>query len=412
MLFRASNKARCTLLVLMALAFLLAPLVAIASTQAVIQIRNDWWYQGYDVTPYYGTYYTTGGYLVGNPPSSALPVTPSGSCPVVTASTPCTGSWLDPASRGPANPGTTWPSACATGMSCLHATVSSSGDFVGLWSGALSSRVSSTLTVASTAHIPGYPTATRFYSYFNLPGYFYKSNTHAPTTTTTLMGPTNTTRSANNYAFDRGGTMKITPGVNRFGGTMRFYFAPNAYYYQGKAYLSPGYAHYRWNAVRTKTNNGNSSTRNQHGYAYTDPQRGPVSGIPQTYTYGSTQQTHTSLQTASGQPVKYQFWAFSSIVPWTTGMVEVDQSLGYYVTALQATGSDNRSAAGLSGTLSLVQPLQFHNYRTSAGEAHTSPYHTSWIRQARIGFLPEPGAIALLGVGLLGVGGLYRIRKN
>jgi len=206
--------------------------------------------------------------------------------------------------------------------------------------------------------------------------------------------------------------MKITPGVNRFGGTMRFYFAPNAYYYEGKAALSPGYATYRWNAVRTKTNNGNGSTRNQHGYASTDPQRGPVSGIARTYTYGSTQQTHTSLQTPGGEFVKYQFWAFSSIVPWTTGMVEVDQSLGYYVTALNATGYDTRTPSGLNGTLSLVQPLQFHNYRTAAGEANTSPYHTSWVRQARLGFLPEPGAIALLGVGLLGVGGLYRIRKN
>jgi len=407
MLFRASNKARTALLGLMALAFLLAPLVAIASTQAVLQIRNDWWYQGYEVTPYYGTYYTTGGYYLGDPPTSALP-TVSGTCPVVASSTPCTASW----GTGPPNTGTTWPSACATGASCLLATVGTSGDSVFIWTGALSSRVSSTLTVASTAHIPGYPTATRHYSYFNLAGYFYKSNTYAPSSTTTLMGPTSTTRSANNYAFSRGGNIKVTPGVNRFGGTMRMYFAPGAYYYEGKAIQSVGYATYRWNAVRTKTNNGNGSTRNIHGYAYSDPQVGPVSGVPQTYTYGSTQQTHTSLQTTGGEFVKYQFWAFSSIVPWTTGMVEVYQSLGYYVTTLAATGSDNRTAAGLNGTLSLVQPLQFHNYRTSAGEVTTSPYHTSWIRQAKLNFLPEPGAIALLGVGLLGVGGLYRIRKN
>jgi hypothetical protein len=268
------------------------------------------------------------------------------------------------------------------------------------------------LTVASTAHIPGYPTATRHYSYYNLPGYFYKSNSQAPTVTTTLMGPTSTTRSGNNYAQSRDGSIKITPGVNRFGGTMRFYFAPNAYFYEGKAALSPGYATYRWNAVRTKTNNGNGSTRNQHGYASTDPQLGPVSGVPRTYTYGSTQQTATTLETSSGDPVKYQFWAFSSIVPWTTGMVQITQPNGYYVTTLTATGYDNRTSLGLNGVLSLVQPLQFHNYRTSAGDPVTSPYHTAWVRQARLGFLPEPGAIVLLGVGLLGVGGLYRIRKN
>ena len=410
MSFRITNKVRNAVLVLLSLAFLLAPLAAMASTRAMVSIRADWWYQQYQTTRNWGTSYTTGGLLFGTPPTSALPVTPSGACPVVTASTPCTASW-GTASAAPGL-GTTWPSACATGSYCLTASVGTGGDSVFVKSGAVSSLVSSSYVLPSTYHIPGYPTATRYYSYFNLPGYFYKSNSNAPTTTTTLMGPTTTTRSNNNYAFSRGGSIKITPGVNRFGGTMRFYFAPGGYFYKGKAALSPGFASYKWNAVRTKTNNGNGSTRNTHGYASTDPQRGPVSGVPNTYTYGSTQQTHTTLQTPGGEFVKYQFWAFSSIVPWTTGKAEVYQSLGYYKTTLTATGYDNRTSQGLSGQLSLVQPLQFHNYRTAAGEATTAPYHTSWIRQAVMTFLPEPGAMALLGVGILGVGGLYRVRKS
>ena len=374
----------------------------------MVSIRADWWYQQYQTTRNWGTYYTISGLYLGTPPTSALPVTPSGSCPTVASSTPCTASW----GTGSPGLGTTWSTACATGSYCLLATVGTDGDSVFIPSGALSSNVSYTFTLPSTYHIPGYPTATRYYSYFNLPGYFYNNNPNAVTTTTTLVGPVTTARSNNNYAFSRGGSIKITPGVNKFGGTMRFWFEPGGYFYKGKAALSPGYASYKWNAVRTRTNNGNGATRPYHGYASTDPQLPPVAGVAQTYTYGSTQQTHTTLQTPSGQPVKYQFWAFSSIVPWTTGMAEVYQSLGYYITNLTATGYDNRTPSGLSGQLSLVQPLQFHNYRTAAGEATTSPYHTSWIRQAVMTFVPEPGAIALMGVGLLGVGGLYRARKN
>lgn len=410
MLRTKANRLRHYSVMLLVLGFLWAPVGALASSFAIVQVRSDLYSQQNPTTPNFGTSYTTGGLLLGTPPSSALPVTSMGACPVVASSTPCTASW----GTSMANPGlgTTWSTACATGYYCLIGTVGTSGNSAFIPSGAAISYASSTYILPSTYHIPGYPEAARYYSYFNLGGYFYKSNSEAPTTTTTLMGPTVTTRSLNNYAFSRGGSIKVTPGVNRFGGTMRFYFAPGAYHYKGKAALSPGYADYRWNAVRTLTNNGNGSTRNTHGYASTDPQRGPVSGIPQTYTYGSTQQTATTLQTSMGAPVKYQFWAFSSIVPWTTGMVEVAQSLGYYATTLTATGADNRTSAGMSGQLSLVQPLNYHNYRVAAGQPTTSPYHTAWIKQVVMTFLPEPGAAVLLGVGILGMGGLYRARKN
>ena len=37
---------------------------------------------------------------------------------------------------------------------------------------------------------------------------------------------------------------------------------------------------------------------------------------------------------------------------------------------------------------------------------------TAWIKKVVMTFLPEPGAAVLLGVGILGMGGLYRARKN
>ena len=119
MSFRISNKVRNAFLALMALSFLLAPLAALASSYAMVSIRPDWWYQQYQTTRNWGTSYTTGGLLFGTPPTSALPVTPSGSCPVVTASTPCTASW----GTGPVGLGTTWSTLRTCALKTHHVQV-------------------------------------------------------------------------------------------------------------------------------------------------------------------------------------------------------------------------------------------------------------------------------------------------
>jgi hypothetical protein len=60
-----------------------------------------------------------------------------------------------------------------------------------------------------------------------------------------------------NYDFDRAGSIMITPGKNRFGGTMLFFYGPNHDYYQ-RTTINTGYSThaYGWQMdVRTPNNN-------------------------------------------------------------------------------------------------------------------------------------------------------------
>jgi len=94
----------------------------------------------------------------------------------------------------------------------------------------------------------GYPRDEAWYSYWNLRGSFRPSNPYAATMTTTVRFPTTmgdsgpplgtgdpvtpTTTFDGRYDFNRGGSIMITPGPNRFGGTMQFFYGPNQRYYQ------------------------------------------------------------------------------------------------------------------------------------------------------------------------------------
>src|SRR5262245_37528042 len=138
---------------------------------------------------------------------------------------------------------------------------------------------------------PGYPISGGYYSYFNGKGYFGGHSAGAaagyavgPTATTTVVFPTTmgnnlpfaptgpnhtamsmntfmdaapnsamgkhatapggttvgaTTMSGGVFDFSRGGSIQITPGANKFSGTMRLINGPNATFYQFITYFTP-----------------------------------------------------------------------------------------------------------------------------------------------------------------------------
>ena len=100
--------------------------------------------------------------------------------------------------------------------------------------------------------------------------------------------------------------------------------------------------------------------------------------------------------------------------PWTTGRVEIYQPLGSTVTTATVTGYDNRNPQGLHGKLSLVVPWLVHGYLESYNPADpiSSPLHSALITQNTITFLPEPAEMLQLGAGILGLVGLYRLRRR
>ena len=94
-------------------------------------------------------------------------------------------------------------------------------------------------------------------------------------------------------------------------------------------------------------------------------------------------------------------WGF----PWTTGMVTITATDGFFPTLFRRTGFDNRTPGG-QGTIQLVAP-QLTQWEFAARD---TPWdrHTGAIGILRIAFVPEPPEFLLLvaGAGFLTV--LYR----
>ena len=92
---------------------------------------------------------------------------------------------------------------------------------------------------------------------------------------------------------------------------------------------------------------------------------------------------------------------------WTTGMVTITATDGFFPTFFQRTGFDNRTSMGL-GTVQLVAP-QLVRWEFPDRDAPWDR-HTGAIGVLKIKFVPEPSGLGMLsaGLGLLVV--LYRVR--
>jgi hypothetical protein len=323
----------------------------------------------------------------------------------------------------------------------------------------------------------GYPNSSGWYSYWNAKGSFRSQNPYAPTTTTTirrrtvnddykssLMGwvshtqmvltpksmtvsrtvtvPTHpptamytlitpteggctgvltgtspdcpgTTQFNGDYTASRGGSIMVTPGSNRFGGTMRFFGGPNARFYQLITIDGP-YTAVTFPAVPTSQQVGT-------GVPMTI---GSVTAPPSSkgLRYRLTEPDHISKliigTTPSGGPKYYQKTAQYLITraPYTTGMFQAWQPNGNTNTIQTSTGYDNRTPAGLNGTISMVHPRLVHTYLRAQSVDPNNPIVMSWSsarsRKIDFTFAPEPAGVAMLAAGLATLAGLVRLRRR
>jgi hypothetical protein len=101
---------------------------------------------------------------------------------------------------------------------------------------------------------------------------------------------------------------------------------------------------------------------------------------------------------------------------YTTGMAQVWAPIGNTNTIQTTTGYDNRTALGLNGTISIVHPRMNHAYRTSRSVIPNNPIVMSWssarLRKMDFYFMPEPAGIAMLAAGFVTLAGLYRLRRR
>jgi hypothetical protein len=221
---------------------------------------------------------------------------------------------------------------------------------------------------------PGYPVSGGVYSSLNLQGHFRPNNPYAATSVYTVKFPTTmgstgppygtgypvtpTTTFSGDFDFDRSGAIQIVPGPNRFGGTMRIFLRPGgSYWYQYITFSTP----LIWKAY------GGWPTPYQRT-EYSESRLGEIDRsltLPRYLltTFGKNKFTTTT--TTYGPYITYDVQYIATIAPWTTGRVKAYRLGGSYPTALTYTGYDNRTSAGLSGTVSLVRPRLIHSYLKS-----------------------------------------------
>jgi len=263
---------------------------------------------------------------------------------------------------------------------------------------------------------PGYPESKGYYSYWNMLGRFERNNPNGASMTTTVRFPTTmsskapiprgsgnprtpTTTFGGRYDFSRGGSIKITPGKNRFGGTMHFFAGPNQHFYQLITISSPYISKAYGPRTRNVTTYWESSPgKFQTGFHFSRFRMTPL---------GNTKAT-TGMGGYISQKAEYLY----TIAPWTTGMFEEYDPLGNTITNVTNTGYDNRTAKALSGKISLVRPRLVHAYLVSSDP--NEPIINNWSSarswEMVVTFLPEPGGVLMLGSGILALAGLYRLR--
>jgi hypothetical protein len=299
---------------------------------------------------------------------------------------------------------------------------------------------------------PGYPASSGWYSYWNLGGRFQPNNSRfggaAVTTTvvfeTTMGNPTPPYNDGNplggatttpcvgggvsncgawahdflahqkgdpisfadgRYDHKRGGSIMVTPGKNRFGGTMHFFYGANHLYYQ-KITINTGYLSRAYGPqMDVRTVDANT--------VLGDVQFGGPFDI---YKFTASGYNAITTGTTSDPGDDYFINApyFYTLAPFTTGMVTVWQPFGGTNTKFTLTGYDNRTPEGLSGVISMIRPRLVQVYKVlpdpGAPIQHTWASGGAW--QMDFHFLPEPGSTVMMASGLVVLAGLYRMRRR
>ena len=273
----------------------------------------------------------------------------------------------------------------------------------------------------------GYPISRLYYSSQNLQGRFRPFNPYGATMTSVLRFPTtmsstlpptgmgepitptgtfpvNTTIPRGCCDFSRRGAIGITPGPHRFGGTMRYFYGPNHLAYQyitlGSVWITRGYSHQPpWQ--RTEYDEAELREIVSGGYGYH---------------YRFTSLGHFPCTDGYGNGITFRMQHIHSEIPWTTGTVRIYEPLWPYATTLTYQGGDARTPAGLNGTVSLVSARLRHSYLLPDpdwGEIRIMRMrNTARVSTLKVTFLPEPGAMRMLGAGILALAALALLRRR
>lgn len=313
-----------------------------------------------------------------------------------------------------------------------------------------------TFTLYPSTAFTGYLTKSLL-EYVNLEGRFRPNNPYGATTTTTLTfsdivpGGTTTTHGGL-FDFSRNGSMKIDPGPNRFGGTMRYLNAPTSLFYQYISVNAPLFFKGYGSFICTKM--GNDCATKSYEQEFEAISSGMVSRFllsPTLFTYSTpTPMGKSQYRKIASPPAITKNYYLNLSGPWSTGMLSDDipsgVTSGYGAHPSMVTGYDKSlggadltlirtytsveykgqgktyyptkkyytTLKGVTRVVSLVRPRILHVYQVPrlVTDPIFSNYAAPRILRMKVFFLPEPGTLLMLGSGIAGLAGLALLRRR
>jgi hypothetical protein len=326
---------------------------------------------------------------------------------------------------------------------------------------------------------PGYTTI--YYSvYYNGPGVFGPN--HGATGPTRVVFPTTmgnpypnfatgnpvtpTTTFDGLYDFSRVGSINVTPGPNRFGGTFRMFYRPEAFYYQYIYNFSPaiykaygGFSCLDEGVFDCTPGNFKSSIGDiTAGYRITrflmsvTTMYSSPSSVPGTILYKATTPTtpYGEAPTPDGNAsyITGAHQYLRLIHPWTTGFASVHnpigspniitpQAQGYDIslsgaditvtrtdwnqnwnyqlqTITTTTATSKQYMFGVRRVVSMVRPRLIHTYSVPL-DPTADPITQTWpaarLWAMKVFFVPEPTGLLMLGTGLGLLVVLHRVSR-
>jgi hypothetical protein len=337
---------------------------------------------------------------------------------------------------------------------------------------------------------PGYSSIS-FGSFYNGLGRFGPSNPYAATMTTRIVFPTTlgnptpnygsglptsmavTTAFSGRYDTSRAGSIHVTPGPNRFGGTMRIFYKPTAFWAAYVYNFAPAYY----------SDYGSFLCQNPPGVTCTPSVVSSVGDVTNYFRMtrfllnvpgtGTGKQTRANTAKATTPtslgpgtfPTQYGNASYiaakniylHTIHPWTTGFASAHNPLSPYtdvrpqlqgydislgganitVTHIRTRNVFNPTLStvtytqetrkqylvGVTRIVSMVRPRLLHVYTSNSiierprrwnfwtGE-WMGPYQSAQASTMKVFFVPEPAGMLLLGAGVAAVLGLSRMRRR